>query len=71
MRGGHRHIYQPAKTTLASQVRKRTGRGTTSAAGTETIRDPGSYPLRDTPDTPLGRCCNTGPTEHHPSSGPS
>jgi hypothetical protein len=69
--GRHCHISQPAKTTLASQVRKRTGRGTTSAAGTKTIWDPGSHPLLDTPETPSGRCCNTDPTEHHPSSGPS
>jgi len=71
-RGGeHRHISQTAKTTLASQMRKRTGRGTTSAADTKTVRDPASYPLRDGPDTPTGRCCNTDPTEHHPGSGPS
>jgi hypothetical protein len=56
---------------FASQVRKRAGRGTTSAADTKPIWDPASYPLRDTPETPLGRCCNTDPTEYHPSSGPS
>jgi hypothetical protein len=70
-RGGHCHICKPAKTTFASPVRMRTGRGTTSAADTKTIWDPAGYPLRDSPQTPTGRCCNTDPTEHHPGSGPS
>ena len=67
----HCHFHQPAKTASASLVPKRTGRGSTSAAETATIRDPGSYPLRDTPDTLLGRCCNTDPAQHHPGSGAS
>jgi hypothetical protein len=70
-RGGHCHICKPAKTTFASPVRMRTGRGTTSAADTKTIWESAGYPLRDGPETPTGRCCNTDPTEHHPGSGPS
>jgi hypothetical protein len=69
-RGGHCHICKPATTTFASPVRMRTGRGTTSAADTKPIWDAASYPLRGSPDTPTGRCCNTDPTEH-PGSGPS
>src|ERR1700677_1878814 len=66
--GRHCHFIQPAKTAFASVVPKRTGRGSTSAASSATIRDPGRYPLRGTPDTPLGRCCNTGPAKHYPGS---
>jgi len=52
-------------------VPKRTGRGSISAAATATIWDSRGYPLRDTPDTPLGRCCNTDPAKHYPGSGAS
>ena len=40
---------------------------------TESFRhdDPGSGSLRDTPDTPLGRCRNTDPAKHQPGSGAS
>jgi hypothetical protein len=28
----------------------------------------GRYQRRDTPDTPLDRCCSTGPAKHYPGS---
>jgi len=43
---------------------KHADRGSTSTATTASVRDPRRHPLRHTPDTPLGRCCNTDPARH-------
>jgi hypothetical protein len=59
-------FYIARKTTFASQVRQRTGRGGTSAADTETIRDPGSYPLRDIPGNVAGPVLQHRPSETPP-----
>jgi hypothetical protein len=52
-------------------VPKHADRGPTSTAATATIRAARGHPLRHTPDTPLGRCCNTDPAKHYPGSGSS
>jgi hypothetical protein len=70
LEGRRCHFTQPAKTAFASIVPKHASRDTSTAA-IATSRDPCHHPVRHPPDTPLGRCCNTGPAKHYPGSGAS
>jgi len=65
--GGDCHADESAKTLSASQVRKREPRPNIRGPYRKDL-GPGRYRRRDTPDTPLDRCCNTGPAKHYPGS---
>jgi hypothetical protein len=71
LEGSRCHFTQPANTAFASIVPEHASRGPTSTAAIATSRDPRRHPVRHTPDTPLGRCCNTDPAKHYPGSGAS
>ena len=58
-----------AHSAYASAVPERTPPCRASPAETRRSGRTASHPLRNPPETPLGRCCHTDPAKHRPSSG--
>ena len=65
--GGDCHADKSAKTIFASQVRTARAAARHPRCYRQDLGS-GRYQRRDTPDTPLDRCCNTGPAKHYPGS---